>query len=213
MPEDSFFVLTCVSMIALLFGSMLAFSGYRFFMFILPIWGFFFGFGLGAQAIQAILGSSFLGDVTSWVVGFVVALLFAALSYFFYTFAVAVVSGSLGYSVGVGIMLSILPNLNLIAWLVGIVFGVIFAFIVVAANIQKLIVIIATALQGAGIIVGTFLLVAGQLPSSEVVDNPVRSVLQASPLWMIIFIVVVLLGVASQLTTTRSWQVETYQRV
>jgi len=40
-------------------------GGYRFFIFLLPIWGFFFGFGLGAQAVQALFGDAFLSTVTS----------------------------------------------------------------------------------------------------------------------------------------------------
>src|SRR5262249_28450475 len=73
MTTDSFFALMCMSLFAFLFGAILAFSGYRFFLFLLPVWGFFFGFGLGAQTIQAIFGTGFLSDVTSWVVGFFVA--------------------------------------------------------------------------------------------------------------------------------------------
>ena len=113
MTTSVFFSLACSSMIALFFGAVLAFNGYRLFIFLLPVWGFFFGFVFGAQAIQAILGTGFLSDVTSWVIGFIVALVFAVLSYLFYFFAVALLAGSLGYSLGVGIMLAILP------WLLG----------------------------------------------------------------------------------------------
>src|SRR6478609_11494068 len=80
MATDSFLSLACTGMIGLLFGSILAFSGYRFFIFLLPIWGFFWGFGLGAQSIQALFGNGFLSDITSWVVGFFVGLLFAVLA-------------------------------------------------------------------------------------------------------------------------------------
>src|SRR3954466_3169465 len=104
MTNDSFFALMCMSLFALLFGSILAFSGYRFFLFLLPIWGFFFGFALGAETIQAIFGTGFLSDVTSWVVGFFAGLLFAVLSYLFYFAAVAILAGSLGYTLGVGFM-------------------------------------------------------------------------------------------------------------
>ena len=72
MTTDSFFALLCVSLITLFFGFVMTFMGYRFFLFLLPIWGFFFGFGVGAEAIQAIFGTAFLADVTSWVAGFVV---------------------------------------------------------------------------------------------------------------------------------------------
>src|SRR5215203_1187858 len=98
MTTDSFFALTCTAMIGLMFGSILAFAGYRFFLFLLPVWGFFFGFALGAQTIQAIFNSGFLIDLASWVVGLFVGLAFAVLSYLFFAGAVAIAVGSLGYS-------------------------------------------------------------------------------------------------------------------
>jgi hypothetical protein len=209
---DSFFALACVSLIALFFGSILALNGYRFFMILLPIWGFFFGFGVGAQAIQAIFGTGFLSDITSWVVGFVVALIFAVLSYLFYFFAVALIAGSLGYALGIGVMMAIMPNLGFIGWMIGIVVGVVFAIGVTVLNIQKWVVIIATSLLGAGVIVGALLLILGQLPSSEVVANPVQSALQSSPFWMIFFVIVALGGIAAQFVTTRRSELEEYNR-
>src|SRR6187399_3741285 len=137
MTSDSFFALMCMSLFALLFGSVLAFSGYRFFLFLLPVWGFFFGFTFGAQTIQAIFGTGFLSDVTSWVVGFFVALLFAVLSYMFYFLAVALLAGSLGYSLGAGIMLLLTPNMSFLVWLVGIIVAVVVAVLVIVLNIQK----------------------------------------------------------------------------
>src|SRR3954470_844504 len=107
MTTDSFFALLCVSLLTLFFGFVMAFSGYRFFLILLPIWGFFFGFSVGAQAIQAIFGTAFLSDVTSWVVGFVVAAIFAVASYLFYFIAVAMLAGSLGYALGAGLMMAI----------------------------------------------------------------------------------------------------------
>jgi hypothetical protein len=212
MTTDSYFALMCGSLIALLFGFVVAFGGYRFFLILLPIWGFMFGFGLGAQAIQAIFGMGFLSDVTSWVVGFVTALIFAALSYLFYFAAVAIIAGSLGYALGAGLMLAISPDLTFLAWIIGLVSGIILAVAVLWLNIQKAVIIIATALLGAGIVVGTFLFMLGGLPSAELTENPVRAALQGSPLWMITYLLIAGLGIAGQFLTTRRWEVVTYNR-
>lgn len=212
MTNDSFFALMCLSLFALLYGSVLAFSGYRFFLFILPIWGFFFGFGLGAQTVQAIFGVGFLSGVTSWVVGFFVALIFAALSYLFYVFAVAMLAGSLGYTIGAGIMLAIFPSLNITAWIVGMVAGIIFAILVLVLNVQKWVIIVATALMGTSVIIGTFLFMLGKLPSADVTANPVHAVISDSPLWMILYIVVAVLGIAAQFISARAWKIEEYNR-
>lgn len=212
MTNESFLAIACVGVIAMFFGFVLAFAGYRFFLILLPIWGFFFGFGLGAQTIQAIFGTGFLSEVTSWVVGFVVAVIFAVLAYLFYLVAVAIIAGSLGYLVGVGVMEAIGFDFNFIVWLVGIILAVIVAVAVLRFNIQKWVIIIATAVAGAAVIVGAFLYIFGGLPSAQIAQNPVRLVLQTNPFWAIIFIVVAVLGFVAQYRTSQRWKLETYNR-
>ncbi len=212
MTTDSFFALLCVSLLTLFFGFVLAFSGYRFFLFLLPIWGFFFGFGLGAQSIQAIFGTGLLSDVTSWVVGFVVAAIFAILSYLFYFVAVGLLAGSLGYAIGAGLMMAIGFDMGLLVWLVGIVVGLGLAIAVLVLNVQKWVIIAATALLGAGVIVGTFVFLLGGLPSSEVVANPVAVTLRTSPFWGITYIMAAALGIMAQYMTTRRWEIKSYDR-
>ena len=80
----------CVIVIALAVGTAIAFNGYRWFIILLPIVGFVFGFGLGAQTMQAIFGQELFATVASWVVGLFVAAIFAVLSYFFYFIGVAI---------------------------------------------------------------------------------------------------------------------------
>jgi hypothetical protein len=130
-----------------IFGSLMCFFGYRLFLFLLPVWGFFFGLVLGAQSMQALFGTGFLSEITSWVVGFVVGLIFAVLSYLFYTVAVAVVAGSLGYLVAVGLLLAIGMDMEFLLWLIGIIVAVVFAFGTLLLNLQKWVIIIATALR------------------------------------------------------------------
>jgi hypothetical protein len=211
MTQESFFALAVGGVIALFFGTLLLFGGYRFFLFLLPIWGFFFGFGLGAESVQALFGDAFLATVTSWVVGFVVALIFAVCAYLFYFAAVALVGGALGYAVGVGLMEAIGFNFNLLVWIVGIVLGIIVAFAVLVLNIQKLVVIAATAILGAGVIITTFVVLFGG-PEVQVTQNPVRVALQTSPWWALLFVVLAVLGFIGQYQSTRRFEVDMYNR-
>ena len=213
MSNEPFFAIACLSIIGLMFGSVLAFGGYRFFLLLLPIWGFFFGFGLGAQTIQAIFGSGFLSDITSWIVGFVVALIFAVLSYLFYLFAVALIAGSLGYVLGIGLMMAIGFDMGFITWMVGIIASIALTIGVLVLNIQKWVIVIATGVLGAAVIVGTFLTMFGSLPPQVLVANPVRFVLQTSPFWMIVFLVLAVLGVVVQYQTSRSLEIDSYNRM
>jgi hypothetical protein len=210
MATDSFLALTCVAMIGMLFGFMLAFSGYRLFLFLLPVWGFFWGFGLGAQTIQAIFNTGFLADVTSWVVGFFLGLVFAVLSYFFFAAAVALAAGSLGYSAGVGLMLAIGFDMGILPWLVGIAVAILFIIGTFALDLYKWMIIIATSIMGAGVIVGTFLFLFGKLPASQFVANPVKAALNDSPGWWLLGIVIAVLGIVFQIGTTRYWSIRSY---
>ncbi len=71
------FELFCITLIALLVGVAICFNGYRWFLFLLPIFGFFFGFVLGLDTMQSLFGVGLIGTATGWVVGFIVALIFA----------------------------------------------------------------------------------------------------------------------------------------
>ncbi len=211
MTTDSLFTLACTGLIGMLFGTVLAFAGYRLFIWLLPIWGFFFGLGLGAQAVQALFGGGFLATITSWVVGFVVACLFALLSYLFYAFAVAMISGSLGYAVAVGILTWIGLQFGFLVWIIGIAVGVVFAFVTIVLNLQKWVVIAATAILGTATIFGTILVMFN--PLAGLLERPVALLLSTSPWLLILFIVVAAAGIFFQIKSTPAWKIEEYNRM
>jgi len=162
--------------------------------------------------IQAILGQGFLSTVVGWIAGFFFAVLFAVCSYLFYFLAVAVVAGALGYALGSGLTEAIGFDFQFMVWIVGVVLGLAVAGAALYLNVQKWVVILATSVLGAGTIVGTYLFLFGGLPSAEVAANPVRAALQASPFWMINFIILAALGVVVQFGTTRGWEAKLYER-
>ena len=207
------FELLCMSLIGLLFGLAVAYGGYRLFLILLPIWGFFFGFGLGVQTLQAIFGVGFLSTISSWVVGLIVGLIFAVLSYLFYIVAVALLSGSFGYSVAVGILTAIGLNFGLIVWLIGIVAGIALAVIVLALNIQKYAIIVITAVAGTGVIIFTILASVGGLTPAELARSPVLTAIQDSFWWLVFFIVVAGAGIVFQLRANRAYEIEAYDRL
>lgn len=207
------FELLCATLIALLFGTVVAFGGYRLFMFLLPIWGFFFGFVIGAQSVQYLLGEGFLGTVTGWVVGFIVALIFAVLSYLFYVFAVGIVAASIGYGLGVGIVGLFSDNLTLIAWLVGIVLAVIVVGLTFALNLAKYVIIIGTAFGGAAATIGTLMVGVQNIDLLVFFGNPVRTILNAGFLWAVLLLIMAIAGIVVQFQANRGWEAETYNRM
>jgi hypothetical protein len=206
------FDLFCSTLIALLLGLVICFGGYRLFLFLLPIWGFFFGFALGAQTMQALFGVQFAATVTSWVVGFAVGAVFALLAYLFYAIAVAILAGSIGYALGAGFMHLIGLNFGLVVWLVGIAVGVVVIIATFYFNIQKYVIIAATAIGGAGVIIGTLMFgVGGVAVVSKLFENPVRLALQGSPIWTILFLILAVAGIVLQIIHTRDWEMEPYE--
>ncbi len=156
MGTESFLALACGGLIALMFGTVLTFAGYRLFLVLLPIWGFFFGLVFGAQTMQALFGEGFLATITSWVVGFIVAVIFAVLSYMFYMFAVALVAGSLGYTIAVGLLTWIGMSTDWLLWIIGVVAAIALVIVTLIFNLQKWVIIAATAILGAGTVIANF---------------------------------------------------------
>jgi hypothetical protein len=206
------FELLCATLIALLFGTLLCFGGYRLFLMLLPIWGFFFGFGLGAQSVQLLFGEGFLATVTGWVVGFFVAVLFAVLSYLFYVFAVALIAGSLGYGLGMAIMGLFSANLTLISWIVAIVLALVVIGVTFRFSLAKYVIIIATAFAGAAATIATLVVGVESVQLLSLAENPVKLMTSGSFIWSLLFLVMAGAGIGLQIAVNKSYEIASYNR-
>ncbi len=208
------FQLLCMGLIALTFGLVVIFGGYRLFLVLLPIWGFFVGFLLGAQTVQAIFDVGFLVTVTSWLVGFVVGAIFAVLSYLFYIFAVGVISFSFGYGLTVGILEWIgLENLELIVWIVAVIVGIVVALAVIGLNLQKYAIIAITAMGGTGVVIYTLLALFDSGLAIVLLENPVKTAIDNSFWWLLFFVVLTIAGIVVQIRANREFEIESYNRL
>ena len=205
------FELFCATMIALLLGLVICFGGYRIFIFLLPIWGFFFGFALGAQTLQALFGMGFLATITSWVVGFLTGAVFALLSYLFYAVGVALVAGALGYALGAGFMNLIGIDWGLLVWVVGIVVAIALVIVTFYFNLQKYVIIAATSIGGAGVLIGTLMFGVTGMAVAQLFENPIRRAFDNSPIWTILFLVLAVAGIALQIMMNREYDIEAYE--
>lgn len=201
------FQLICVAVIALIIGVLAMLAGYRLFLLLLPIWGFFGGFAMGAHAIALLLGEGFLVTVTGWIVGFVVGILFAVLSYLFFIVGVALLSAAFGYFLAAGLMLLFLEP-GLIVTLVGLAGAVVMAFVVLAFNIQKPVLEFITSFGGATAILTGILLLFRRISLESLGENPVRMVLDDSVFWLITWLVLGFVGFAIQVTSNRTFVIE-----
>jgi hypothetical protein len=132
-------------------GLAFAFWGFRVFLLLLPIWGFFAGFILGANGVEYLLGDGFLATTSGWVVGFILGLIFAVLSYLYYWVAVILLGGALGYQATIGLLQWIGFDADgLIAFILALIGGAVFAVGFFVLHMPAVLVIVATAISGAG---------------------------------------------------------------
>ncbi len=188
------------ALFAALFGVAFCFYGYRVFMVMLPIWGFFGGFWLGAAGTALLLGSGFLGTVTGWVVGFGVGLLGAIFSYVFYLGGVAWVAGSFGAALGAGFMALLGFESGFLPFVVALSSGLMVALLTLLLNIQRYVITAMTAIGGSKAILLAILLLLGRvsLADLQATGNAIQPVLQDSLFWSLAWIIIGLIGLTFQ---------------
>ncbi|MCP4421599.1 MAG: TMEM198/TM7SF3 family protein [Chloroflexi bacterium] len=196
-----------VSLFAVLFGLAFCFAGYRVFLILLPIWGFFAGLWLGAEATTLIFGGGFLATTTGLAIGLVVGLIFAVLSYLFYIVGVALVAAGFGWALGAGFMVALGLSSGFLVTIVALVVAVIVAGLTLVFNLQKYVIIAITAIGGANAIVLSVLLLLGRvsLDSLKGAGNAIGPILQDSWFWLIAWLIVALAGIVVQIRANRDY--------
>jgi hypothetical protein len=213
-----------VGLLALAVGAAFTFWGFRFFLILLPIWGFFAGFIFGANGISYLLGDGFLATTLGWVVGFVLGIVFAILSYLYYWVAVVLLGAAVGYAAGIGLMHWLGNGGGLLAFSVGVIGAVILAGLVIVLRVPKYLVVVLTAFGGAFTAVYGVALIFNVVPLKDTTSGNVDqagggilgSFAQANlgALWVVAAVVLGAVGLLYQMRTTteiESLAVDAYQ--
>jgi hypothetical protein len=195
-------------LILLLIGLAFTFYGYRLFLVMLPIWGFFAGFWLGASALTLLFGDGFLATTTSWIVGFIVGLLVALFSYLFYFLGVALVAGIVGYGLGVSFMGLFGLDGGLLVFGVGVIAALVVVVLTLVLNLQKYILILLTAFGGGVASIVSVMVVFNQtsLDTLRESGNALKSMADASPVWLIAALILAVVGIFWQIQRNRSYE-------
>ena len=188
-----------VGILAVLIGLAFAFGGWRFFLLLLPLWGFVVGFSLGTEAMRSLFGDGTFATVTSWVVGFVIAVLFAVLSYLFYYVAIAVLAGTVGYAIGASAWGLIGNEQGVIALVIGLVAGVILAVVALGLNVPRYLVIVLTGLGGAASVVAGWFILIGKVPSDNVTWWEVGQLIRESWFYLVVWGLIAAAGIIAQM--------------
>lgn len=197
--------------IALIIGVLFCFAGYRLFRIIMAIWGFLLGFFIGMQIITSFMGSDTLATVLAWSTGLLLGLAIAILAYALYAAAMTLLGASIGYIVGTGLMAGLgLGNQTMLVVIVGVVLAILFAILIVALDLARLLIVGNTAMGGAAAIVVGILLLATLIPADLLHFDQLLNLIKASPGWLLLWLLLAIVGGIFQLQNTRSYQFEKY---
>lgn len=196
-----------LAVVAALLGAVFCFIGYRFFLVMLPIWGFFGGFWMGAMATTLVLGSGFLATTTGFVVGFVVGLFGAVFSYLFYRVGLAIVAAGFGGAIGAGIVGGLGFEPGFVNTVVTVLSALVAAGLTLLLDLQKYVIIILMSMAGGSFVVLAGMLLAGQITMLDLQarTNFLQPIFEGYWYWGVVWLVLVAAGVVVQLLTNRTY--------
>ncbi|WP_146928424.1 DUF4203 domain-containing protein [Cellulomonas xylanilytica] len=187
-----------LGILAIVAGGVMLFAGQFVLRLVLPIWGFFTGFAVGAGVFAELANESFLGTALGWVSGLVVGLIFAVLAYLYYAVAVILAMAAFGYAIGAGVVVALGIDWTWVAVLVGVAVGAVFGIVAVAGNMPMVVLAVASSLAGAVSVVAGLMLLLGTLDSADLTEGSFSSALDAGWGWWVLLVVLAIIGFVAQ---------------
>ena len=198
-----------VGIVAIALGAAFMTMGYRLALILLPIWGFFAGFLFGAQVLQDFFGDGFLATTASWIVGAIIGLLFAVLSYLFWYVAVVIVFASVGYWLGWGFMTLIgFSDTGIVAFAIGLLLGAVFAVAAFVTGVPLAALVVITAVGGAHVLIAGVLVIFGSVAVADLGDGVVRAIILENVGWWLAALGLAVLSIVFQLKTIGDYVLE-----
>lgn len=183
-----------------IFGLTITFMGTAVFFAVLPIIGFVLGFFTGAAGMQAIFGDGFLSTIGGWIAGFIIGIVFAFISYFWWYAGVLLGAGALGALLGTGLAEIFGLDDGFLYFLFGLIGFIAFAGIAFVLNLPIYVIIVSTALAGANLAVIGLLMLFNQVNRADLGYGTAAAVIDESWWWTLVTLVLAILGAAFQLT-------------
>ena len=177
--------------LAIAAGALFCFAGFLAFRLVIPLWGAFVGFALGAGIVATAGDHGFLRTGLSWLVGLAVALVFALLAYFFYEVAVVLAMGSIGVALGVDWTWAVA--------LVAVALGLLLAVIAIVANLPMILLVVLSAAGGASAVVTGLMLLTGAIDTADFDHERVTADAANDWWWYAIYAVLAVAGLVVQL--------------
>ena len=185
-------------LLAIAVGLALCLRGYFAIRILLPLWGAFVGFGLGAALVSAVTGDGLLATVASWAVGLAAAVLFAFGAYLYYEVSIVIATGAAGFVIGSTLLVALGIDWNWFVSLGGLTFGVAFAALAILADLPMVLLTVLTALAGAATTTTGLMVLVGAVELDELEGRGVLRAFEGEGAWWWAYAVLAIVGVVSQ---------------
>jgi hypothetical protein len=193
-----------IGLLAIVVGLALCFYGYAALRLVIAIWGAFAGFLLGAGIVASLTGDGFLATGLAWMVGLAAALLFGLIAYLYYAVSVVIGMGAMGFALGTTVMAALGVSWNWLVVLVGVVVGVLLAFLAIAGDLPMLILAILGAFAGASVTVTGALLLFGVLERDDLATAETTASVGLGWWWTAAYLVLAIVGLVVQLRSVEA---------
>lgn len=195
-----------LGVMAILVGLFFCLRGYLAMRFVIPIWGAFTGFMLGAGMVASFTDEGFLASVLGWAVGAVVGLLFALFAYLYYEISVVIVMGAIGFALGTSVMVVLGVTWSWLIILVGLAVGAVLALIAIVGDMPMAILTVLTAFGGANVVVVGLMLLFGVLSVADFDSTATTQTLDDDWWWYAIYLGLAVFGMIAQFKSTASFR-------
>lgn len=185
-----------LGLLGVLVGAVFCFRGYFAMRIIIPIWGAFAGFVLGAEIVSG--DREFLSTALSWIVGLVVALVFGLIAYLYYEVAVFIGMTAIGFVLGTGVMAFFGVTWSWLVILVGVLTAAVLAVVAIVGDMPMVLLTLLTALAGATVITTGLMLLFGAVDTTDFDSGATTQNVNDDWWWYATYVVLAVAGMISQ---------------
>ncbi len=185
------------ALLAIAAGGLFCFAGFAAFRLVIPLWGAFVGFALGAGIVAAAEGG-FLRTGLAWLVGLAVALVFALLAYLFYEVAVVLATASIGIALGTTLMAALGVDWTWAIAIAAVAGGILLAVLAIAVNLPLVLLIVLSAFGGASAITTGLMLLFGTIDTADFDHDRVTAEAGDHWWWYVVYLALAVAGLVVQ---------------
>lgn len=190
-----------VGLVAVAVGVPLCGRGYLALRLLIPLWGAYSGFLLGAGIVAAVTDDPVLHVAVGWPVAIVVALVFGGLAYLYYELSVVISMAGIGFSLGAALMVALDVRWSWLVVLVAVAVAALLAALAIVSDLPSVLLVALSASAGAATIVFGAMLLIGHIDTEELTSGITTRRLHDDWWWYALFIGLALAGATAQLAT------------